>query len=154
MGLDKSLSHVQLFATPWTVACQAPLSMGFSRQRYWNGLPFPTPGDLPDPGMEPVSLRSLALAGGFFTASTTWEAHCRTHWLHSWVFTQENWVPCAYKKHIIWMCLAVFVIIAPKWKPTQMAIKVNEHTNCSIFIQWSTTQQGKGKNHCYMQQYG
>ena len=49
------LSHVQLFVTPWTVACQAPLSMEFSRQGYWNGLPFPSPGDLPDPGMEPMS---------------------------------------------------------------------------------------------------
>ena len=49
----KSLSHVQLFATPWTVAYQAPLSMGFSRQEYWSGLPFPSPGDLPNPGIEP-----------------------------------------------------------------------------------------------------
>ena len=51
----KSLSHVQLFATPWTVACQAPLSMGFSEQEYWSGLPFPSPGDLPNPGIEPRS---------------------------------------------------------------------------------------------------
>ena len=51
----KSLSCVQLFATPWTVAHQAPLSMGFSRQEYWSGLPFPFPGDLPDPGIEPRS---------------------------------------------------------------------------------------------------
>ena len=51
----KSLSHVQLFATPWTVAYQAPLSMGFSRQEYWSGLPLPSAGDLPDPGMEPGS---------------------------------------------------------------------------------------------------
>ena len=51
----KSLNHVQLFVTPWTVACQAPLSMGFSRQEYWSGLPFPSPGDLPDAGIEPRS---------------------------------------------------------------------------------------------------
>ena len=51
----KSLSHVQFFATPWTVAHQAPPSMGFSRQEYWSGLPFPFPGDLPDPGIEPRS---------------------------------------------------------------------------------------------------
>ena len=50
-----SLSRVQLFATPWTVAHQAPLSMEFSRQEYWSGLPFPSPGDLPDPGIEPGS---------------------------------------------------------------------------------------------------
>ena len=59
------LSCVRLFATPWTVACQAALSMGFSRQEYWSGLPFPTPGDLPDPGIEPPT---PALAGRFFTA--------------------------------------------------------------------------------------
>ena len=51
----KSLSCVQLFVTPWTVAHQAPLSMGFSRQEYWSELPFPSPGDLPDPGIEPRS---------------------------------------------------------------------------------------------------
>ena len=51
----KSLSRVQLFATPWTVAYQASPSMGFSRQEHWSGLPFPSPGDLPDPGIEPVS---------------------------------------------------------------------------------------------------
>ena len=51
----KFLSHVWLFATPWTVAYQSPLSVGFSRQEYWNGLPFPSPGDLPNPGMEPGS---------------------------------------------------------------------------------------------------
>ena len=49
----KSLSHVQLFVTPWTIACQAPPSMGFSRQRYWNGLPFPSPGIFPTQGLNP-----------------------------------------------------------------------------------------------------
>ena len=52
-GKMKSLSRVRLFATPWTVACQAPPSMGFSRQGHWSGLPFPSPGDLPDPVIEP-----------------------------------------------------------------------------------------------------
>ena len=65
-------SHVQLIATPWTVALQAPLSMGFSRQEYWSGLPRPPPGDLPNPQIEPTSLTSPALAGGFFTASAIW----------------------------------------------------------------------------------
>ena len=60
-------SSVQLFATLWTAALQAPLSMGFSRQAYWSGLPFPSPGDLPDPGIKPTSLISPALAGGFFS---------------------------------------------------------------------------------------
>ena len=65
--------------TLWIVASQAPLSMGFSRQEYWSGLPRPPPGDLPKPGIEPTSVISLALAGGFFTISTTWEAR-RTLW--------------------------------------------------------------------------
>ena len=51
----KSLSRVRLFVTPWTVAYQAPPSMGFSRQEYWSGLPFPPPGDLPNPGIKPRS---------------------------------------------------------------------------------------------------
>ena len=71
------LSHfirVQLIVTLWTVAHQAPLSMGFSRQEYWSGLPCPPPGDLPNPGIEPISLMSPAMAGRFFTTSTTWEA--------------------------------------------------------------------------------
>jgi len=61
-------------ATPWTVGHQAPLCMGFSRQEYWSGLPGPPPGDLPDPGVEPTSLMSPILAGGFFTTSTAWKA--------------------------------------------------------------------------------
>ena len=61
------LSHVWLFATPWTVACQTPLSMGFSRQEYWSRLPFPPPEDLPDPWIKHKSPVSLALAGGFFS---------------------------------------------------------------------------------------
>ena len=65
------LSHVQLFATPRPVAHQAPLSMGFSRQEYWGGLPFHSPGDLPDPGIKP---ESPVLASRFFTSSATWEA--------------------------------------------------------------------------------
>ena len=66
-GCSQSLSHVRLFGTPWTVAHQAPLTVEFSRQEHWNGLPFPTPGDLPNPGIEPTSPASPALAGGFFT---------------------------------------------------------------------------------------
>ena len=60
--------------TLWIVARQAPLSMGFSRQEYWSELPFPTPGDIPNPRIEPVSLMAPALAGGFVTTSASWEA--------------------------------------------------------------------------------
>ena len=69
-----NFSHIWLCVTPWTVARQASLSIGFSRQEYWSGLPFSSPGDLLDPGTEPASLVSPALAGGFFTTSATWEA--------------------------------------------------------------------------------
>ena len=61
------------FATPWTVACQTPLSMEFSRQEHWSRLPFPTSEDLLKPGIKPASLVSPALAGGFFTTIATWE---------------------------------------------------------------------------------
>ena len=67
------LIYVRLFATPWTVAHQAPLSMGFSRQEYWSGLLFPTPGDLPYPRIEPTFLVLPALAGRFFTPGPTWK---------------------------------------------------------------------------------
>ena len=70
-------SSVQLFVTLWTVACQAPLSMGYSRQEY--SRQCPPPGDLPDPGIEPASLMSPALAGRFFTTSATWEIQRRSH---------------------------------------------------------------------------
>ena len=66
-------SYVWLFATPWTLAHQAPLSMGFSRQEHWSGLLFPSPEDLPEPEIEPTSLTSPALEGTFLTTSATWE---------------------------------------------------------------------------------
>ena len=69
-----TFSRVFLFATPGTVACQAPLSMGFSRQEYRIGVLFPPPGDFPNPGIQPASLLSLTLVGECFTSSTTWEA--------------------------------------------------------------------------------
>ena len=74
MFVPRPSSHVLLSVVPRTVACQAPLSMGFPCQEYWSVLPFPTPGDLSDPWMEPTSLVSPALAGRFFTTSGTWEA--------------------------------------------------------------------------------
>ena len=67
--------------TLWTAARQAPLSMGFSRQQYWSGLPCLPPGDLPNPGVKPGSLMSPTLAGGFFTTSAPWE-QLRSSLLH------------------------------------------------------------------------
>ena len=75
MHVCRVLSHfsfVQLFATPWTVAQQSPLSMGYSRQEYWSGLSYPSPEDLPDTGLNPF-LMSHALASWFFTTSATCE---------------------------------------------------------------------------------
>ena len=71
------LSHVWLLVTPWTVAHQPPLSMEFSRQAYWSRLPFPPPGDLPHPGIEPAP---PALAGGFFTTEPPGKPN--DIWLH------------------------------------------------------------------------
>ena len=84
------LSHlipVQLFATLWTIAYQAPLSMGFSRKEYQSGLPCPPPGDLPNPGIEPRSLVSPAFPGGFFITSTTWEALTQSTFLYYFLMT-------------------------------------------------------------------
>ena len=87
-------SHVQLFATPkaksLAFSCQAPLSMEFSRQEYWSGLPCPPPEDLPNPGIEPVSLTSPALAGGFFSTSATWGAQMYSRFLEISVLIREG----------------------------------------------------------------
>ena len=80
------LSCIWLFETPWTVARQAPPSMKFSRQEYWSGLPFLTPGDLLDPKIKPMSLECPALAGGFFTTEPPGKhflsKYCRVY--HPW----------------------------------------------------------------------
>ena len=68
--------HVRLFVTLWTITHHAPLSIGFSRQEHWRGLPWHPPGNLPNPEIKSVSLTSPALAGKFFTTSATWKAVC------------------------------------------------------------------------------
>ena len=76
------LSHVWLFVTTWTVACQAPLSMGFSRQGYWSGLPFPSPGDVPNWGIKPGSPVSLALADKFSITEPPGKPNIHiSHWI-------------------------------------------------------------------------
>ena len=72
--MQSCFSHVWLFATLWTVARQASLSLGFSRQEYWSGLSCPPPENLPNPGVDHVSFVSPAVAGRFFTTNATWEA--------------------------------------------------------------------------------
>ena len=92
----------QFFGIPWTVVRQAPLSMGFSRQGYWSGLPFPPPGDLPNPGIEPESLVSPALAGRFFiTALRSLPALT--------VYDLDTWVVCKQKA-----CTQVWHFVADK----------------------------------------
>ena len=76
-GWAKSLQSCLTFCNPTNVTHQATLSMGFSRQGYWSGFLCPPPGDLPNPGIEPASLGSPTLAGGFFSTNATWEAHTR-----------------------------------------------------------------------------
>ena len=90
-------THVWLCATLWTIVPQAPLSMGFSRQEYSSGLPCPHPGDPPDLGIEPVSLRSPALAGRFFTTSATWEARVYMY--------------CVYICMCVYICVCVCVCV-------------------------------------------
>ena len=84
---SKSLSRVRLFATPWTVAHLAPLSMGFSRQEYWSGLPFPSPGDLPDPGIEP---RSSALQADTLTSEPRGKSKINKNMHLSWTVRRWN----------------------------------------------------------------
>ena len=89
----RSLQSCLTVVTPWTVAHQAPLSMGFSRQEYWSGLPCLPLGDLPDPGIKPASLSSPALAGRFFTISATYEAmwlRKKEDFLVIWIFINSQ----------------------------------------------------------------
>ena len=86
-------SHFRLFVTPWTAACQTPLSMEFSRREYWSGLPFSSAEDLPDPGTEPTSLVSPELAGGFFTTSAAWEAPPTRDQFHHLSCKNQNRLP-------------------------------------------------------------
>ena len=79
-----ALNCDQLFVTLWTKALQAPLSMEFSRQEYWSGLPFPSPGDLPNPEIKPISLEPTALAGEFFFHWATWKAYIYIWKVYIW----------------------------------------------------------------------
>ena len=102
----QSLGHVRLFVTPQTIGCQAPLSMGFPRQESWSGLPFPSPGDLPDPRIKPTSFAPPALAGTFFTNCTPWK-HSRLSLLQTFLRVspplcpapRPTWVPAQKLEH-------------------------------------------------------
>ena len=92
----KSLSRVRLFSTSWTVACQIPLSMEFSRQEYWSGLPFPIPGDLLNPGIEPKSLPTFCTGRCILYHRATWEAP-------EWMVTKVKSCPSPHLKHLQWL---------------------------------------------------
>ena len=91
----QSLSRVRLFVAPWTIALQAPLSLGFSRREYWSGLPFPSPGHLPNPGIKPTS---PALADGFFTAEPPGKRPDNV--VGTWVQTKHNAFINLYSKNL------------------------------------------------------
>ena len=109
MGWLVHFSCVRLFETPWTVAHQPLLSMGFSKQEYWSGLLCHSPGDLPNPGFEPASLMFPALAGRFFTTSATWEAHTststHTYITHTHTHTHTHLQIHAYMHKHIYTCM-------------------------------------------------
>ena len=128
----KSLSHVRLFATPWTVAYQASLSMGFSRQECWSGLPFPSPGDLPDPGIESVSLTSPAFTGVFLTSSTTWEAPYHRLTISN---SPSHWGPI---HHISCLVPRVFHLPPPFWRFIDLA----------ELVLWGSTLMKPWDSHC------
>ena len=136
-------SHVQLFATLWTAAHQAPLSMGFSRQEYWSWLPCPPSGDLPDPGIKPLSLKSLALSGGFFTTSATWkESPYRNNWMQIIFPVIQLGFPddasskeptCQYRRHKSLLDSWIRKILWRRaWQPTPVFLPGESHRQRSL----------------------
>ena len=107
-------SHVLLFATLWTVAHQASLSVGFSRQEHWNGLLCPPPGDLPNPGIKPASLKSSTLAGKLFTTSATWEFPQGPSFLSDPFMT---FFPQAPSRPLLCPCLPQGLYVRKMWLP-------------------------------------
>ena len=141
------LSHLWLFATPWTVTRQAPLSMGVSKQEYWSGLTFPTPGDLPDPGIEPESLTSPSLVGRSFTTSTTWKARnwARvSYYSYEWSSYFSLFIPFHFSSLLpsyprrpvifsVWFCTIRFFFFKEYKHGVSAKISVNRSGIC----QWS-----------------
>ena len=137
-------SCVCLFVTPWTVASQAPLSMGFSRQEYWSGLACPPPGDLPNPQSVPMSLTSPALAGRFFSTNTTWEAPWFLLWQH---FPPHHHPAASYQKNPVscYPCfcllfLAIYQHLLPCFfqftAQSFVVLKYCFHLNFSLLLWW------------------
>jgi len=97
-------SRVQLFVALWTVTCQAPSSVGFSRHEYWSGLPCPPPWYLPYPGVEPLSLTSPTLAGWFFNTSANWKAQTSIYIYLFWIVYIEIMTPCRIPRWLSGQC--------------------------------------------------
>ena len=150
------LTRVWLFATPWTVACQVPLSVGFSRQEYWNGLPSPPPGNLPNPGIEPAS---LALAGVFFTTRATCEVLREFAKIQSlgsqttlldWILEGVSWVLHILFKASLYLftwpcCVACGILVPPPdiesvlpaeeaWNPDHWSTRESLELHISFYI--------------------
>ena len=131
----QSLSCIWVFETPWTVAHQPPLSLGFLRQEHWTGLPFPPPGDLPDPGIEPTSHVSSTLAGRFFTTSTTY--HCSWTWFFcvcviNYITGNQRRVYVDRLLYVLYMCfheLSIEFVSIPKFEKSHCNYLVRTETN-------------------------
>ena len=113
--MPSQFSRVRLCGTLSTVDCQSPLSMGVSRQEYWNGLPCPPPGDLSDPGIEPVSLMSAARAGRIFITSATWEAYSQP-------FNSLNQNLSGSVVKVWLMCIYLLIIMYANGVPWMLAL--------------------------------
>jgi len=129
-------------ATPWTVAHQAPLSVEFSRQQYWSGLPFPTLGDFPDPGIEPKSLASPALARRILYLCTIWEAPMQCWWEYKLEAQHRDSLKIK-KRTIIWSNKLQFCPFFQKKKKTNSKGYVYPYVLCIIIHSNKDTRQPK-----------
>ena len=138
-GMRSRLIFVQLLVTLWTVACQAPLSMGFSSQEYWSESPCPPLGGLSDPGIKPVSVMSPALAHRFFTTRTSWEAclegrvsfFTQRHHSLAAAWPKALWVPWHPVHPIL---LQRLVLHTAKGKPSHLLFPSHQ------YIPWKKTE--------------
>ena len=131
-------------AIPWSVAHQVPLSMGFCRQECWSGLPYPPPRDLPDPGIEPTSLMSPALAGMFFTTSATWEDRQHLYLNHSllWSYFFMQRILSAQLLSGVWIFATLCKKIIVHQAPLSVGPSKNTGVGCHFLLQGIFPTQG------------
>ena len=130
-------SNIRLFVASWTVAYQPPLSMEFSRQEHWSGFPCPPPGDLPDPGIEPRSPVSPALAGGFFTVEPPGKPLSQLRWLQ----THEIDIGAIHRDYSdvtssIFTCMCVHVCVALCKTCVCVALQNHHHSSDTVTSPW------------------